>query len=74
MGFLDVRDARYRDLLASADPFPDNAGEKRGILVDAQVGKGHWTYVALGLFRQLPAGTDGAYRLLANLVARPRGR
>lgn len=74
VNFLEVRDARYRDLLASADPFPDNAGEKRGILVDAQVGKGRWTYVALGLFRQLPAGTDGAYRLLANLVARPRGR
>jgi hypothetical protein len=74
VNFLDVHDARYRDLLASADPFPENAGEKRGILVDAQVGKGRWTYVALSLFRQLPAGTDGAYRLLANLVARPRGR
>ena len=28
--------------------------------------------VGLGLFRQLPAGVPGAYRLLANLVSRPR--
>jgi hypothetical protein len=26
-------------------------------------------YVALGLWRQLPAGTDGAYQLLANLIS-----
>lgn len=70
--FLELRDARYTDLLASADPFPQNAGEKRGILVEARVGKGSWTYVGLGLFRQVAAGTDGAYRILANLVGRSR--
>jgi len=26
----------------------------------------------LGLWRQLPAGTDGAYRLLANLISLPK--
>jgi len=26
-------------------------------------------YVALGLWRQLPAGTEGAYQLLANLIS-----
>jgi hypothetical protein len=26
-------------------------------------------YVGLGLWRQLPAGTDGAYKLMANLVS-----
>ncbi len=72
--FLDVHDARYTDLLSSADPFPQNAGEKRGILVESKVGKGTWTYVGLGLFRQVAAGTDGAYRILANLVARPRAK
>jgi LmbE family N-acetylglucosaminyl deacetylase len=72
--FLDVRDARYTDLLASTDPFPNNAGEKRGILVEAKVGKGTWTYVGLGLFRQVTAGTEGIYPILANLVARPRAR
>jgi hypothetical protein len=26
-------------------------------------------YVGLGLWRQLPAGTEGAYQLLANLLS-----
>ena len=72
--FLDARDVRYRELLSSADPFPLNPGDKRGLLVEAQVGNGTWTYVGLGLFRQVAAGVDGAYRILANLVARPRPR
>jgi hypothetical protein len=55
------------------DPFPNNPGEKRGALVEAKVGRGTWTYVGVGLFRQIPAGTPGAWRLLANLVSRPRG-
>jgi hypothetical protein len=29
-------------------------------------------HVALGLWRQLPTGTDGAYQLLANLIGLPR--
>jgi hypothetical protein len=70
--FLDVRDPRYVDLLAGSDPYPQNAGEKRGMLVEAKLGKGTWTYVGLGLFRQVANGTEGAYRILANLVARPR--
>ncbi len=62
-------DPRYRDLLASEDPFQYNAGEKRGILVEARHGEGRWLYLGLGLWRQLPAGTPGAYRLLANLLS-----
>jgi hypothetical protein len=72
--FAALRDSRYVDLLASTDPFPNNPGEKSGILVVTSVGKGTWTYTGLALFRQLPAGVPGAYRLLANLVGRPRGR
>ncbi len=72
--FLEARDPRYVELLAATDPFPLNPGEKKGILVEARVGRGTWTYVGLGLFRQLPAGTPGAYRILANLVSRPRAR
>jgi LmbE family N-acetylglucosaminyl deacetylase len=71
--FLDAHDPRYSDLLAMADPFPENPGDKKGALVEARVGRGTWTYVGLGLFRELPAGVPGAYRLLANLVSRPRG-
>jgi hypothetical protein len=29
--------------------------------------------VGLGLWRQLPAGTPGAYRILANILSRLRG-
>ena len=68
--FLAARDARYTELLAATDPFPYNPGEKRGILVEAKVGKGTWTYVGLALFRQVPAGVPGGWRLLANLVSR----
>ena len=51
------------------DPFEYNRGAKRGALVEARHGKGRWLYVGLGLWRQLPAGTDGAYKLMANLVS-----
>jgi LmbE family N-acetylglucosaminyl deacetylase len=67
--FLGERDARYVDLLELTDPFPLNAGPKRGALVEAAVGKGRWLYVGLNLWRQLPAGTEGAYELLANLLS-----
>ena len=67
--FLGERDPRYRDLVALEDPFPYNKGAKRGALVSAQYGKGRWVYVGLGLWRELPAGVDGAYQLLANLIS-----
>ena len=38
------------------------------------IGKGRWIYLGLGLWRQLPAGTDGAYQLLANLISLPKAR
>ena len=67
--FLGEKDAKYVDLVQLQDPFPANSGMKRGALVEATVGKGRWIYVGLGLWRQLPAGTDGAYQLLANLIS-----
>ncbi len=67
--FLAQRDPRYVDLIRTTDPFPLNAGPKTGALVEARSGKGRWIYIGLGLWRQLPAGTDGAYRLLANLLS-----
>jgi hypothetical protein len=72
--FFGAKDPKYTELLAAGDPWPKNPGQKVGLLTVAAVGKGTWTYVGLGLWRQLPAGTDGAYRLLANLLSRPRGR
>ncbi len=67
--FLGDKDPRYVDAIQMEDPFPYNAGVKRGALVEADYGKGHWIYVGLNLWRQLPAGTDGAYQLLANLIS-----
>ncbi len=63
------RDPQYKDLIEFTEPFPYNQGTKRGALVEAKVGQGRWLYVGLGLWRQLPAGTDGAYRLMANLLS-----
>ena len=65
----DNSDKRYVDLLEMSDPFPNNPGVKRGALVEAKGGQGRWIYVGLNLWRQLPAGTDGAYALMANLLS-----
>jgi hypothetical protein len=67
--FLGEKDPQYVDLVQLQDPFPANSGMKKGALVEAKVGKGRWIYVGLGLWRQLPAGTDGAYQLMANLIS-----
>jgi LmbE family N-acetylglucosaminyl deacetylase len=67
--FLAERDPRYVDLIRLADPFPLNPGVKTGAFVEARYVKGRWIYIGLGLWRQLPAGTDGAYKLLANLLS-----
>ncbi|HKY21224.1 MAG TPA: PIG-L family deacetylase [Vicinamibacterales bacterium] len=68
--FIAPDDQRYTELIQIQEPFEYNAGWKKGALVSAQVGKGRWIYVGLGLWRQVAAGTDGAYQLLANLVSR----
>jgi hypothetical protein len=67
--FLGEKDSRYKDLIQLQDNFTYNPGPKTGSLVEAAYGKGKWVYVGLGLWRQLPAGTDGAYQLLANLIS-----
>ncbi|MDP7691886.1 MAG: NEW3 domain-containing protein, partial [Vicinamibacterales bacterium] len=67
--FLGQKDPAYTDLVELSDTFPSNQGVKRGALVEARYGDGRWLYVGLGLWRQLPAGTPGAYQLLANLLS-----
>jgi hypothetical protein len=67
--FLGEKDARYVDLVSMVDSFKDNPGVKLGSFVEARVGRGRWIYLGLGLWRQLPAGTEGAYQLLANLIS-----
>ena len=72
--FLGEKDKKYTDLVSMVDSFKDNPGEKLGSLVEGKLGKGRWIYLGLGLWRQLPAGTDGAYQLLSNLISLPRGK
>jgi hypothetical protein len=67
--FLGEKDKKYVDLVSMTDSFPDNPGEKLGSFVEGKTGAGRWIYLGLGLWRQLPAGTDGAYQLLANLIS-----
>ncbi|MDQ6815303.1 MAG: ThuA domain-containing protein, partial [Bacteroidota bacterium] len=68
---MDQSDEHYEKLIAMND-----AGEKEsnGSLAIAKYGKGNYVYVGLVLFRQLPAGVPGAYRLMANLIALPKNK
>jgi hypothetical protein len=59
-------DERYTPLLESHDP---GEAENKGGLVVAEIGKGKYIYCSYSLFRQLPAGVPGAYRLFANLLS-----
>ena len=67
--FFDKADPAYTELVEFVEPFPFNQGPKQGAMVEAKVGSGRWIYLGVGLWRQLPAGTDGAYRLMANLIS-----
>jgi LmbE family N-acetylglucosaminyl deacetylase len=65
-GFAAHIDPKYTALTETADPGQD---PQRGGLLEAQYGHGHYIYVAYALYRQLPEGVPGAYRLLANLLS-----
>ena len=69
--FAHTWDPAYKPLLAMADP---GGPRLEGGLLVARVGKGTYVYTGLALFRQLPAGVPGAYRLFANLLALGRAR
>ncbi len=43
-----------------------------GSLAIAKYGKGNMVYLSLAMFRQLPAGVSGAYRLMANIISLPK--
>ena len=56
----------FQPLIETHDPGQD---PQRGGLLIARAGQGSYIYVGLALFRQLPEGVPGAYRLLANLIS-----
>ncbi len=63
-------DPKYTALIAWNDPGEDPLN---GGLIACDHGKGRFIYTGISLFRQLPAGVAGSYRLLANLIARRTG-
>jgi LmbE family N-acetylglucosaminyl deacetylase len=70
-GFLNTWDPHYTPLTETHDPAGDGIAPQlpqRGGLLTTSVGKGHWTYCAFALYRQLPEAVPGAFRLFVNLL------
>jgi hypothetical protein len=65
-GFARSWSPEYTPLLEMHDSGQD---PQRGGLLVARTGKGFYVYCALALYRQLPEGVPGAYRLFANLLS-----
>lgn len=63
---FSTMDERYVGLLETHDA---GEAENAGGLVVADVGRGKYVYCSYSMFRQLPAGVPGAYRLFANIVS-----
>ena len=55
----------YQKVLSWNDPGEDPLD---GGLIIAKKGKGHFVYTGISFFRQLPAGVEGAYRLMVNMI------
>jgi LmbE family N-acetylglucosaminyl deacetylase len=64
-------DARFQTPLQMNDT---GEAPSRGSLLITPFGKGNFAYVSLALFRQLPAGNPGAYKLFANLLSLPKNQ
>ncbi len=64
--FPDKWDEHFIPILACND---NGEQPKKGVLLVAKYGKGHYIYTGLSFFRELPAGVPGAYRLFANMVS-----
>ncbi|SNR73014.1 GlcNAc-PI de-N-acetylase [Lutibacter agarilyticus] len=64
--FPDKWDANYEAIISMNDK---NETPKNGSLLVAKYGKGTFIYTGLSLFRELPAGVPGAYKLFANMLS-----
>ncbi len=64
--FTSFDEAHYLPLTEAHDP---GEPESRGAMLYAKIGDGHYVYTSYSWFRQLPAGTPGAYRIFANLIS-----
>jgi LmbE family N-acetylglucosaminyl deacetylase len=65
-GFMESWDPHYEALVETHDLGQDP--QKGGLLV-AKTGNGLYIYEGLALYRELPEGVPGAYRLFANLLS-----
>ncbi len=68
-------DSNYVAPISMTDPYEMTVGgispkgkPDNGALIIAKHGKGNFIYTGLVFFRQLPAGTPGAYRFMVNLI------
>lgn len=59
-------DSAFTSILSMHDK---DEQERKGSLLVTNYGKGKFIYTGLSLFRQLPAGVPGSYRLLANIIS-----
>jgi LmbE family N-acetylglucosaminyl deacetylase len=64
--FWSTWDPAYRPIIATWDR---GQTPQHGGWLWMRHGKGHYTYFAYAMHRQLPYGVPGAYRLMANLLA-----
>jgi LmbE family N-acetylglucosaminyl deacetylase len=64
--WMTTWDERYKPLLECHDR---EQPPQQGGLLYARYGKGTFVYAAYAFYRQLPAGVQGGYRLLANIVS-----
>jgi LmbE family N-acetylglucosaminyl deacetylase len=64
--FWTTWDKAYTPMIST---FDKGQPPQSGGWLTARYGKGHWTYFAYALHRQLPYGVSGAYRITANLLA-----
>jgi hypothetical protein len=74
--FPDQWDDAYIPLLEMHD---SGESDKKGSILVAPLGKGHYIYTGLSFFRELPAGVPGAFKLFANMLSigkakSPQGR
>ncbi len=65
-GFMRTWDAKYEAPTETHDAGQD---PQRGGLLVTDYGKGYYVYCAFALYRQMPEGVPGAYRLFANMLS-----
>lgn len=69
--FFGEWDRRYMPILASNDP---GENSKHGGLLVANYGRGTFVYCGYSLFRQIPAGVPGGFKLFANFLGLAEAR